>query len=156
MDNDFQFRTREYIFENCRGENNMATGPSEAGGFLYGVRVEGYEAMEIRIKGDRTKIGSNHSHYNNTSNPGGALQKRGNVVIELSGSLNSAGLPEDRVNIFGDVPNVPSGIVFSVPTPNNRAVTIISGGGRPDQHPTHFTYANILLNVANISPPRVR
>lgn len=156
MENDYGFGTRRYQFSNCRGSNNQAIGPSGAGGFLYAVRDQGnqggVERMEIVIDGSATAIGENTSDYDNPGNAGGPRQKRGNVVIELSGRHDPSGMPEDRVNIAGDVPPVPTGVRLSTPPPDNRAVVVIHHDGRPDDNPTSFPYANVGVTISDVQP----
>jgi Right handed beta helix region len=140
QEQDYLFRTRRLVVRDCGGSGNQATGASGAGGFLYAVRVPGndggIEPLEVTIEGANTAIGENTSDYNRPGNAGGPLRKRGNVVIELSGEVDPAGLPIDQVDIAGNVKAIPTGIDFSSPAPNNRAVVVMRGphvpGGRPD------------------------
>ncbi len=152
MRNDYRFGMRVYHFSDCQGSDNRALGRSGAGGFVYAVRVEGNEHLEVRIRGAATAVGQNTSEYNNPNNRAGTHQKRGEVVIELSGRRDAGGLPEDRVSIFGDVRAVPTGIASSVPTPNNRAVVIIHHGGRTDDHPITFPYSNVAFSIIDVQP----
>nr|WP_238393345.1 IPT/TIG domain-containing protein [Myxacorys almedinensis] len=157
---DYGFTTRRYLFDQCRGRSNEARGNSGAGGFLYALRDStvqdgiprgGIFPIQVIVRGDRTAIGENTSSYNNAANPGGALQKRGNVVIELSGRL-SANRPEDRAIFFPDVPASPTGIAPSTPSPSNHPVVIIHHDGRPDDHPTTFPYQNLSPRIDDVQP----
>ncbi len=136
MRDDYGFGLRSYHFIDCRGSNNQATGASGAGGFMYCVRVEGDLAIEIFIQGARTAIGANTSTFERN----GSREKRGNVVLELSGRQRS-GQPEDRVFISGDVPSVAAGgIIASAPAPDNHPVVVIRGPGLPTDRPTTFPF----------------
>jgi hypothetical protein len=147
METDFGFHKRRYEVKNCRGSNNQATGRSGAGGFLYAVRDStfddgsprgGVEPIEVWLSGATTFIGQNTSEYDNPSNPGGPLQKRGNVVFELSGRRRSDGQPEDRVVITADVPT--AGVARSTPAPHDLPVVVIGNDGRPDRTPPPFPF----------------
>ncbi len=136
MRDDYGFGARQYSVIDCRGSGNRATGPSSAGGFMYCVRVEGDLAVEASIRGARTAIGQNTSEFERNGN----RNKRGNVVMELSGQLR-AGQPEDRFFIAADVPSVAAGgIVASTPPPDNHPVVVIRGGNLPIDHPTVFPF----------------
>ena len=140
MRDDYSFGVRRYHFNNSRGSGNQATGPagnsSGAGGFMYCVRVEGNLPIEIFIRGSGTAIGQNTSTFERS----GRREKRGNVVLELSGQQQS-GRFEDRVFISGDVPSVAvGGIVASTPPPDNHPVVVLRGPGLPIDHPTTFPY----------------
>jgi Right handed beta helix region len=154
---DFNFHARQLIVRDCRGSGNRATGASGAGGFLYAVRVPGndggIEPIEVTIEGASTGIGENTSEYERDDNTAGRHQKRGNVVVELSGERDALGLPIDLVTIVGDVKAIPTGIALSTPAPDNRAVVVIhelrGPGSRPDDpdpalgpNAPAFPYAN--------------
>jgi hypothetical protein len=165
MEKDYRFGKRIYKFINCRGSDNSATGSSGTGGFLYGVRDStsdkgflkgGKFPIDISIEGDLTAIGKNVSTYNNPNNPGGALQKRGNVVFELSGQQDPSNRPEDRVLIDTDVPDVPTGIKESedpaTSTSGPAVVVIHHDGSRADEQPITFPYQNISPVVKDVQP----
>ncbi|MGI8426033.1 MAG: hypothetical protein ACR2M4_05440 [Actinomycetota bacterium] len=140
MRDDYGFGVRHYQFENCGGRDNEATGPagdsSGAGGFMYCVRVDGDLHIDVSIRGAGTAVGQKSSTFERNGN----RDKRGNVVLELSGRQRS-GRPEDRVFIAGDVPSVASGgIVNSTPTPDNHPVVVLRGPGQPIDRPTTFPY----------------
>lgn len=174
---DHGFHTRRLTVRGCRGAGNRAIAnivvgqvlkSSGAGGFLYAVRTDGtdggVEALHVTIEGAGTAIGTNESDYTNALNPGGPRQKRGNVVIELSGERDSSGRPVDRVNIFG-VPAVPTGIALSTSPDgrDDRAVVVIHEPRRPGSRPDDpdpalgpnaptFPYANVELHIADVQP----
>ncbi len=144
MEVDYGFRERHYEFVDCRGSDNRATDDSGAGGYLYAVRVEGDERIEVVLRGAATAIGVDTSEHDSG--------KRGNVVVELSGRTDSTGRPEDLVSIHGDVPSVPAGIAVSIPSPG-AAVRIIPGGGRPHLLPTSFPFQNVPPLLGTVFPP---
>lgn len=174
---DHGFHTRRLTVRACRGAGNRAIAnivvgqvlkSSGAGGFLYAVRTDGtdggVEALHVTIEGAGTAIGTNESDYTNALNPGGPRQKRGNVVIELSGERDSSDRPVDRVNIFG-VPAVPTGIALSTSPDgrDDRAVVVIHEPRRPGSRPDDpdpalgpnaptFPYANVGLHIADVQP----
>jgi IPT/TIG domain/Right handed beta helix region len=105
----YTFHTRVLRLINCRGSRNTAQGDSGAGGFLYAVRsaepasaggiLGGGEPMWIDIEGARTAIDANTSEYTKAG-----MRKRGNLVIELSGTVIGASLvPQDRVWIGPEI-----------------------------------------------------
>ena len=110
METAYGFHTRVLRLINCHGSGNTAQGDSGAGGFLYAVRsaepasaggiLGGGEPMWVDIEGPGTDIGPNASQYTKS-----AMRKRGNVVIELSGTFDPATLvPLDRVWVGPDIP----------------------------------------------------
>lgn len=135
MQDDFLFHTRRYHLHDCRGNDNQALGAAGAGGFMYAVRVEGTEVIEVSIRGASTSILTNTSTFDR----GGNRQKRGNVVIDIP-LAQPAGLPGDRFFITADVPSVAAGgIQNSTPAPDNHPVVVIRDGGI--DHPTTFPFA---------------
>jgi hypothetical protein len=116
----FNFRTRVLRILNCRGSGNSALGATGAGGFLYAVRsaeplaaggvLGGGEAMWVDIEGAATLIGTNTSEHSNAG-----MRKRGNVVIETSGTVvGTSVVPQDRVYVGLEIPS--GAIAQSIPT----------------------------------------
>jgi hypothetical protein len=147
MEDEFLFHTRRYHLHDCRGNDNQAGGDGGAGGFMYAVRVEGDEVMEVSIRGASTSILTNTSTFDRSGN----RQKRGNVVIDIP-LAQPVGRPGDRFFITADVPSVAAGgIANSTPAPDNHPVVVIRHGGV--DHPTTFPFAfGAAPHISDVQP----
>lgn len=128
---EFSYHTRTLRIVNCQADDNRALDARGAGAFLYALRAPttdgakihgGREPMWVSVEGPRTDLRPCTSEYDRPGAVG--TRKRGEVVLELSGRVTAAGVPEDRLSIGREVP----AIATSVPAPSARAVLVMPDG----------------------------